>query len=59
MQTTIKAGDFGSITHLNDGSFWIVERVCCLNLIVVNADNPKKWRAVKPCDFWALVNLND
>jgi hypothetical protein len=54
----IKPGDFGSITYLDDGSFWIVQRVCELNLIVIHADNPKQWRACKPSDFWVLVNLN-
>jgi hypothetical protein len=54
----IKAGDFGSIIYLDDGSFWIVQRVCKLNLIVIHADNPKKWRACKASDFWPLVNLN-
>jgi hypothetical protein len=54
----IKPGDFGSITYLDDGSFWIVQRVCELNLIVIHADNPKKWRACKPSDFWPLVNLS-
>ena len=53
----IKPGDFGCITYLNDGSFWVVQKVCELNLIVVHADNPKKWRACKPADFWPLVNL--
>lgn len=56
--TKIKLGDFGSITYLDDGSFWIVQRVCELNLIVIHADNPKQWRACKPSDFWVLVNLN-
>jgi hypothetical protein len=53
----IKPGDFGCITYLDDGSFWVVQRVCELNLIVVHSDNPKKWRACKPSDFWPLVNL--
>jgi len=51
-------GDFGCITSLDDGSFWIVQRVCQLNLIVVHSDNPKIWRACKPSDFWPLVNLS-
>jgi len=57
-KTKIKPRDFGSITYLDDGSFWIVQRVCELNLIVIHADNPKRWRACKPSDFWVLVNLN-
>jgi hypothetical protein len=56
--TKIKRGDFGCITYLDDGSFWIVQRVCELNLIVVHADNPQQWRACKPSDFWPLVNLS-
>jgi hypothetical protein len=56
--TKIKRGDFGCITYLDDGSFWIVQKVCELNLIVVHADNLKQWRACKPSDFWPLVNLS-
>ena len=57
--TVIKSGDFGCITYLDDGSFWVVQKVCKLNLIVVNADNPKQWRSCFARDFWPLVNLND
>ena len=54
----IKPGDFGSITYLDNGSFWIVQKVANLNLIVINADNPRQWRAVHSRDFWPLVNLS-
>jgi hypothetical protein len=57
LMNNIKPGDFGCITYLDNGSFWIVQKVCKLNLIVVHSDNPKKWRACKPSDFWPLVNL--
>jgi hypothetical protein len=55
----IRCGDFGTITYLDDGTFWIVQKVAELNLIVINADNPKQWRAVYARDFWPLVNLSN
>ena len=54
----IKPGDFGCITYLDDGSFWVVQQVCIFNLIVSHADNPKNLIVCPIEDFWPLVNLS-
>ena len=52
----ILIGAYGSILTIDGPNFWIVTGVHALNLIVTSTDNPRKWRAVHPDDFWVLVD---
>lgn len=52
----VQIGAFGSILTIDGPNFWIVTGVHALNLIVTSTDNPRKWRAVHPDNFWVLVD---
>lgn len=52
----IQIGAYGSILTIEEPNFWIVTGVHMRNLIVQNAQNPKKWRAVHPNEFWVLLD---